>query len=144
MNEKIGSKNVSELIELIDRQGLSDKGVQDLVKALASGKPLHPHREHRPKATPVTHVTDILRTFTCITCGQRWTHTITLTPNDSVCALNKSGQVTIITSKGPYQVDSWVKTCSRCADYISKLSRPELEDLTKRLLQYQPYPKVDK
>lgn len=144
MNETIGTKKVDELIELIDQQSFSKKRVQDLVKALIKGKPLHPHQGHKPKASPVTHLTDVIRTYTCITCGSRWTHTIQLTQNDSVCGVDKNGKVHIITSKGPYQLDSWVKSCSSCASYIAKLTREELEELAMSLLVYRPYPPVEK
>ncbi len=143
MEETIGGKTVAELVAKIEQMDLSEKAVHDLVHSLQTGQPLHPKNgSPHPKSSPVTKLTEIVRTYTCITCGSRWTHAIQLTNAESICTQDKTGKVVVITSKGPYQVDSFTRSCQRCGDYLTTLSRHELENLAYGLLQFRPLPKT--
>ncbi|MFA5378308.1 MAG: hypothetical protein WC455_21320 [Dehalococcoidia bacterium] len=134
-------ESINELRQLIADQNISGTQVSALFREMGFATQKRASVQVH-KAAPVTKLTTIVRTYTCATCGSRYTHAIKITDADTLCGVDKSsGQVIIADAKrGPYIIDSWTRSCNRCDDYISKLSKEELIERYKQARMFVPLP----
>lgn len=138
----LSTELLMQLREVIEERHLTSIQVREMLKEMHAGRTPTPRRG-TPHASPVKRLTDIVRTYTCATCGSRWTHTVRITDNETICTSDaRSGQTVIADARsGPYQLDSWVHTCDRCVDFVSRLSREELERAYIISRRFTPLPK---
>ena len=130
------------------RQLLStdEVGTAAILKEMGLGN--KPRAEHKAPSvgSPVKHLTQIVRTYTCFTCGSRWTRTIQIADTETLCGVDRhTGNIVCADAKhGPYTIDSWTHSCNKCDGYIAQLPRDVLEQLYKEARMFTPFPKEDK
>ncbi len=84
----------------------------------------------RKKSVPPTHCTvytRVQKNYTCQHCGHRWLDIIEIKKGEALATLTIGSHIQIITSESPAEVDCISRNCSRCKDFVSRLSREELE-----------------
>jgi hypothetical protein len=133
---------LAELRQLMTTSG--GVGTAALMKEM--GISTKPRAASAPVGSPVKHLTQIVRTYTCSTCGHRWTRTLSIADTESLCGVDKTtGAVVVADAKhGPYTMNSWTHSCSRCDTFIEKMDRQELERRYKEARMYLPFPREEK
>jgi hypothetical protein len=132
-----------ELRDLYTRGIITREGIANLVKNLAQLEPKE-KRSHAPHVKgqgcgAVTTYTTVIRHYTCQHCGGKFDSSLSLGKEDSIPALLANGKVMIITSKSPLEIECATGHCGRCNNFISQLSREELEQRYLTLLRKESF-----
>jgi len=85
-------------------------------------------RKKRVPASPCTMYTEIKKNYTCLHCGERFSHIIKLTKEEDTAVINEKGGVEIINSKSPAEVSCVTSHCNACLPFVQKMTREELEE----------------
>lgn len=145
MSEILDTEGTLDILQSIKDSGLTEPQMRELLRKLKGEKVDSRHTiKHDSRNGKVQKVREVIRTYSCAHCGSRWTRVITLTPDESVVALDKAGKTILITWAGPYTMDSWVSQCSACSMYVDKMQHEELRRRYLEALKYIPLPRNEK
>lgn len=117
-------------------RGLLDGGVFNRNKLMLMLKEIQSETEKRAKHTrtpekkyqpPATRYTEIRRNYTCRHCGAQFSSVVKLLPKESVPVIGKHGEPIIITADSPCEIDCYVGSCVKCAEFVRTLERDDLE-----------------
>lgn len=139
--EKAVEDKYATLLELISKSNLT---VGQIKSMIAGSKRT---RYVGPKPSPVIHITEVTKNYTCVFCGSRHTSIIKLNEGDTLDTTNKDGRTEhIYAKKGsePVVIECWLRTCGRCENKLHTLSHTTLVGLALMLLKHHPLPYENK
>ena len=124
---------IGELQSIMQSGGISRARLSSILRELAD---LQEKRTRTPykRAMPVTQYTEIERNTTCLHCGSVHKSTLKFKEREDTVGINEGGKVMIINSQSPVKVDCVSRFCNLCSDFVSKMSREELEERYMLLL----------
>lgn len=115
---------------------LQEKSGAKAVKDLLDPKTPQPYRH---KAPLVKQYTLITQNTTCKHCGHRYTRKYRLSKNDPEHIYTDEHKNVIIVNHNQcdehMNIDTWVRCCDQCDNYIAKLPRYQLEATYMQMLK---------
>lgn len=131
MNEHLIEVEIRSIVE----SSTFDKGaLLMLLKELSKPPQTSAPRPRRIQHAPVKQYTEIQKNYTCLHCGSQWVTVMRLKEKEETIVITKEGECMIVNSKSSASIDCISGTCSRCPDFISRMSREELETRYMALL----------
>ena len=118
---------MGELQTIVQSSGFSRAKLALLLREMQVTKEKRT-RVRREPAPLVTCYISVKRNYTCLHCGHKFSSTVELKKGEDTAVIVAGGSVMVINSASPAEVDCIANHCSWCAEFVSRLTREELEE----------------